>query len=60
MFITTGRFTSGAIEYAERDARARVVLVDGDQLVALMLKYRVGFQLKTTFEVVRIDEDFFA
>ena len=59
LFITTGRFTSGAVGYAE-SAHARVILVDGKKLTELMIRYGVGVQVKQTHTVVELDEDFFA
>lgn len=58
VFITTGRFTSGAVEYAESVA-TRVVLIDGERLAELMIRYRVGVQVKRVLEIVEVDEDFF-
>lgn len=59
VMITTGRFSPGAREYAERDARVRIILIDGVRLVDLMVKYRVGVQVKETLAIVEVDEDFF-
>jgi len=59
LFITTGRFTSGAIGYAA-SAHARVILVDGKRLTELMIRYGIGVQVKQTHTVVELDEDFFA
>jgi len=58
VFITTGRFSSGAIEYASGVA-TRVVLIDGQRLADLMIRYRVGVQVKRTLHIVELDEDFF-
>lgn len=58
VFITTARFSSGARQYADSVA-TRVVLIDGERLARLMIRYGVGVQVKRTVEVVKIDEDFF-
>ena len=58
VFITTGRYSSAAIHYAEGVA-TRVVLIDGQRLAALMIRYGVGVQVKRHVEIVEIDEDFF-
>lgn len=58
VFITTGRFTSGAREYADA-VPTRVVLIDGARLTSLMIRYGVGVQVKRTVQVVEVDEDFF-
>lgn len=59
VFISTGRFSSGAKEYSERDARARIILIEGSQLEELMIRFGVGVQVKQTHLVVAVDEGFF-
>lgn len=58
VFLTTSAFTSSAIAYANNVA-SRVVLIDGARLVSLMIKYRVGVQVRETYTAVEIDADFF-
>ncbi|CAM4013324.1 restriction endonuclease [Janibacter anophelis] len=58
VFITTGRFSAGARAYAEGVA-TRVVLVDGERMAALMIRYGVGVQVWQTVQIVEVDEDFF-
>ena len=58
VFITTGRFSSTAVQYAE-NVPTRVALVDGARLARLMIKYRVGVQIRKTYDVVELDEDYF-
>jgi restriction system protein len=58
VFITTGRFTRGAREYAEM-VPTRVILIDGARLTSLMIRYGVGAQVKRTLRIVEVDEDFF-
>ncbi|HCJ53495.1 restriction endonuclease [Glutamicibacter arilaitensis] len=58
VFITTSTFTQHAREYAA-SIPTRIVLIDGKRLVSLMIKYRVGVQVKQSYDVVDIDEDFF-
>lgn len=58
VFITTSTFTSGARQYAE-NVPSRIILIDSSRLVSLMIKYRVGVQVKQSYDVVELDEDFF-
>lgn len=58
VFITTARFSAGAQTYA-KEVPTPVVLIDGPRLASLMIRYRVGVQVKQTYEIVEIDEDFF-
>lgn len=58
VFITSSAFTREARQYAEA-VPTRVVLIDGARLAELMIKYRVGVQVKQSYDIVEIDEDFF-
>ena len=58
VFITTSRFSDGARQYAE-NVPTRIILIDGKRLTKLMIRYGVGVQVKETYKVVEIDEDFF-
>ncbi|WP_266094985.1 restriction endonuclease [Microlunatus elymi] len=58
VFITTGRFSSGATAYTQ-SVPSRVVLIDGARLAQLMIRYGVGVQVERTVEIVKVDEDFF-
>lgn len=60
LFITTAKFSSGAIQYANNLLGIKVVLVDGSALTKLMIKHSVGVSLEQTYEVKKIDSDFFA
>ncbi|MDD6154986.1 MAG: restriction endonuclease [Eubacteriales bacterium] len=59
LFITTARFSRGAWEYANNLLGAKIVLVDGPALMRLMIKHNVGVSVEHTYEVKRIDSDFF-
>lgn len=58
VFITTGRFTTGAQEYVNISPD-RIILVDGQRLVSLMIQYRVGVEVQQTYSVVEVNEDYF-
>jgi len=58
VFVTTSDFDKGAIQKAH-DAHHTIVLIDGKKLVSLMHIYNVGVQIKATYEVKQLDEDFF-
>lgn len=60
LFITTAKFSSGAIQYAGNLLGIKVVLVDGNALTKLMIKHNVGVSLEQTYEIKKIDSDFFA
>lgn len=48
VFITSGSFTSGAHNYAQNlGGGLSLVLIDGERMARLMVKYRVGVQDST-------------
>ena len=58
VFITTSTFTKEADEYASSVDR-KVVLIDGEKLASLMIEHNVGISTIRTFEIKRIDSDYF-
>lgn len=58
VFITTSHFSRTATDYAASVA-TRVILIDGNRLARLMIRYNVGVQVKQTVQIVEVDEDFF-
>ena len=59
IFITTSSFTKEAMEFKSKAVGVKMVLVDGEQLCNLMIDYNIGVSPKQTFEIKRIDTDFF-
>ena len=60
LFITTAKFTSGALKYSENLLGTKVVLVDGNMLTKMMIKHNVGVSKEHVYEIKRLDSDFFA
>jgi restriction system protein len=58
VFITTSRFTDDAADYVTR-VQPRVVLIDGRRLADLMIEYGVGVSRFRSYELKRVDEDYF-
>lgn len=58
VFVTTSNFDKGATKKAH-DAHHTIILINGSKLVDLMHQYDVGIQIKATYEVKELDEDFF-
>ncbi|MDA3047953.1 restriction endonuclease [Campylobacter sp. JMF_08 NE1] len=59
LFITTSKFSNEAVEFASNLQGYSVVLIDGDRLLDLMLKYKLGVQVKEIKEIFAVDNDFF-
>ena len=58
VFITTSRYTNEAREYQPRN-ETKIVLIDGEQLAGLMIDYNLAVSTVNTFEIKRIDNDYF-
>lgn len=59
IFITTSSFSADAIEYVSR-IESKIILIDGPQLTKLMFDHGVGVTTASTYEVKRIDSDYFS
>ncbi len=59
IFITTSHFSKEAIGFAAKNLQSKIVLVNGEQLARLMIEYNLGVSVVATYNVKRIDADFF-
>lgn len=58
IFLTTSSFTKEALEYVPRN-ETKIVLINGEQLAELMIDYNLGCTLQQTYELKKIDNDYF-
>ncbi len=58
IFFTTSSFSSSAIQTA-KDLGMRIVLIDGAQLVKLMIRYNIGCRDEEILHLKKVDEEFF-
>ena len=58
ILLTTSTFSQDAREYA-RGVNMRVILIDGPALARLMIEHGVGITVVRTFQIKRIDSDYF-
>ena len=58
VFITTSKFTTGAVETANK-ASKKIVLLDGKSLADYMIEYNVGVSEKKVFKIKKLDSDYF-
>ncbi len=58
IFVTTTGFNENAKRKA-KEANHKIILIDGIKLVDLMYKFGVGVQIKVSYEIKTIDNDFF-
>lgn len=59
VFITTSWYTQEAKDYAS-SSQYKVVLIDGARLAELMIEHDLGVSVAATYQLKRIDSDFFA
>lgn len=58
IFITTSDFSSEAREYA-KNLEAKIILISGSQLAELMWEHSIGLSSAATYEVKKLDNDYF-
>lgn len=59
VFITTSSFSKEAINYANKIAQPKIILIDGQQLAKLMIDNNIGVSPLETFTLKKIDSDYF-
>lgn len=59
IFITTSDFNPAAKEFTERSSK-RVILINGRELARYMIEHDVGVSVEKTYEIKRVDSDYFA
>jgi len=58
VFITTSSYTKEAKLYVEK-LNKKIVLIDGQELARYMIEFNVGVSTRKTYEVKRLDTDYF-
>ncbi len=58
IFFTTSAFSSSAIETVS-NLGARIVLIDGNRLAKLMIRYNIGCRDEEIIHLKKVDEEFF-
>lgn len=58
VYITTGKFTDDAVRYAD-SIDSKVILIDGMMLANMMIDHGLGTTTTATYEIKRIDSDYF-
>lgn len=58
IFITTSTFSKDAWEYVPKN-ETKIVLIDGEQLAQLMIDFNIGCTTQRTYDLKRIDSDYF-
>jgi len=58
IFVTTSHFSPAAIKTA-KDLGARIVMIDGDRLARLLVRYNIGCRAEEVLYLKKIDEEYF-
>jgi restriction system protein len=58
VFITTTGFSKPALDYV-RDIQDKVILIDGNRLADLMIEHGVGVSTDASYEIRKMDTDYF-
>jgi len=58
IFITTSNFSKEALDYV-RNIDSKIILIDGQRLAELMIENNVGVSPVSSYEVKKIDSDYF-
>ena len=59
VFITTSAFTSSAKKFVNDQKDKNIIMIDGEHLVDLMIKYGIGLEKVKTYIVYKLNEDYF-
>ncbi len=58
IFVTTSQFSTSA-EQTANDLSSRIVLIDGEQLTKLMIRYNIGCRDEEVLHLKKLDEGYF-
>jgi len=58
VFITTSEYSKGARDFAS-SIENKIILIDGVELADLMIDYNVGVSVSASYEIKKIDSDYF-
>ena len=60
VFITTSSFTNNAIDFVKNQSNLTIKLIDGEELANLMIEYDLGVSTTKTYNIKKIDSDYFS
>ena len=58
IFITTSSFSKDALDYV-KNIESKIILIDGERLAELMIEHNVGVSPVASYDVKKIDSDYF-
>jgi restriction system protein len=58
IFITTSKFSKDATQYVQ-NIDSKIILIDGRRLAELMIEHNVGVSTVASYQIKKIDSDYF-
>ena len=58
LFVTTSHFTKSGHKFIAA-VSSRIVLIDGERLVSLLIRNNIGVKVSETYEIKVIEDDYF-
>jgi restriction endonuclease Mrr len=58
VFITTSSFAESAKEFVLRGSNTKIVLIDGEALLDLMMRHHIGVRVERRVEVLDLDQHY--
>lgn len=59
VFLTTSKISAHAYEFVARGLTTKVILIDGEMLIDLMLRHKIGVRTVKTHEIQELDQNYF-
>jgi restriction system protein len=59
VFITTSSYQPSAREFVQRGSNTKIVLIDGDNLLDLMMRHKIGVRVERAVELLDLDQNYF-
>lgn len=59
VIITTSSFSKSARDASAASGNYRIILIDGDELSRLMIRFNVGVRVSKRIEIKKVDQDYF-
>ncbi len=60
ILVTTSDFTEETKQYVKSNTTSKIVLIDGKTLADLMIDYDIGVSKVSSYEIKRLDSDYFS
>lgn len=59
IFITTSSYAATAREFVQRGSQTKIVLIDGEDLLNHMMRWKVGVRVERSIDLLEVDQNYF-